>query len=71
MDAETQQYIDEKFAQLVRAIGRGLQVNDTEHGHFSDRIASIEKAIRVLDRDGKVQRERIDRLEAALFGKQD
>ena len=48
MDAETKQYIDQKFAELVRAIGQGFQANDSEHGRLSDRLISIEEMIDFL-----------------------
>ena len=67
MDAETKEYIDLKFAQLIEAIGEGFQANDREHGRLYERLNTLEELIRMLD--PKTDRQRIARLETEVFNK--
>ena len=67
MDAVTKEYIDQKFTLLIQAIGDGFQANDREHSRLYEPLKTIEELIRMLD--PKADRQRIARLEAAVFDK--
>ncbi len=58
MDAETKEYIDQKFKLLTKALAAGFKANDGEHGRLYDLLKTMEDVIRALD--PKADQERPD-----------